>query len=446
MNILVLGAGLSSGYLIEYLAKAVQNFEGTLTVADISLEAAQKKIEACPFVTAQKFDIQNITEAESIINQANIVVSLVPAIFQGQVAQLCLKLGKHFLSASYLPAEVCALDTEVQAKGLLFLNELGLDPGIDHLSAMQLLDEIRAKGGEIISFKSFCGALIAPESDTNPWHYKFTWNPRNVVLAGQGGTARFLENGQFRYIPFYQLFNRIEMIEVEGFGKFEGYANRDSLGYRIPYGLENIPTMLRGTLRKGGFCAAWNALVQLGMTDNSFEMENVDSLTYRQFTASFLYPETNENLSVRVARQLGIAESGEIMQKLAWLDLFTDRPIMLSRGTPAQVLQHILEEKWKLGEDDKDIVVMQHQIGYVLDGKNHQLTSELAVVGDSPAQTAIAKTVGLPLAMATRLLAEGKLKLRGVQIPVQRELYEPILAELKEWGIAFKEKTLTKDI
>jgi len=431
-NILVLGAGLSAGYLIDYLAQAVQDFGGTLTIADRDLPTVQQKIKAFAHVQASAFDIADKTATAQLVGKADIVVSVLPAMFQSEVASHCLAQGKHFLSASYLPDAIKDMHKEATEKGLLFLNELGLDPGLDHLSAMKILDELRHQGAVITSFKSFCGALLAPQYADNPWKYKFTWNPRNVVLAGQGGTAQYKEAGSLKFIPYHRLFSETEKIEIEGAGAFEGYANRDSLGYALPYNLENVPTLVRGTLRYDGYCEAWHLLVHLGLTDNSFVLD-AKGMTYGDFTHAFLQKD---------ALQILKAQHPQAIEKLEWLGLFSDKLVTRTQGTPAEILQDLLAEKWALQPEDRDLIVMQHQITYDLAGKAYKLTSDLVLEGESATQTAIAKTVGLPLAMATRLLAEDKLSLRGVCLPIYKTLYDALLPELEARGICFKEKTI----
>jgi saccharopine dehydrogenase-like NADP-dependent oxidoreductase len=336
---------------------------------------------------------------------------------------------------------MAALGAQAAAKNLIFLNESGLDPGIDHMSAMQIIDQIRKDGGEITSFKSFCGGLVAPESDNNPWGYKFTWNPRNVILAGQG-TVKYLLEGRYKYLPYHRLFGSSENVDVDGYGHFDAYANRDSLSYRSVYGLENIPTILRGTLRKHGFCNAWNVLVQLGITDDSYLIENVKDLTYAEFISGYL-PQKSEHtsLAVHLNNALHQIADSETIRKIKWLGLFDETPIGLDKpSSPAQILQHLLEQKWKLEAGDKDMVVMQHQFEYVLDGKHHKLHSSLVSIGQDETYTAMANTVGLPLGIAAKLILQGKISQRGVLVPVTPEFYEPILAELATFGLTFTEK------
>jgi saccharopine dehydrogenase-like NADP-dependent oxidoreductase len=440
-NILVIGAGLSSFYLIDYLAVNSQKYGWRMRVADTSLATVQAKIQDYPAVEGISLDILAVESAEKAIAWADVVVSLVPAFLQPKIAEYCLRLRKCMLTASYLPPEIKAMESEVKKHNLLFINELGLDPGIDHLSAKQMIDRLKKQGSQITAFKSYTGALIAPESDNNPWHYKFTWNPRNVVLAGQGSPAKYLANGKYRYIPYNQLFKQIEHLQIEGGGAFEGYANRDSLGYRQVYELENVPTILRGTLRQKGYCEAWSILVDLGLTDNSFMLENSENMTYREFIEAFI--QKNEgDLKTGLAQQVHSLPDSEAIAKIEWLGLFENRKIGLPNATPAQILQQILEEKWRLDATDCDMIVMQHQIEYDLAGKKYRLISDLVVKGEDAQHTAIAKTVGLPLAIATKLILTNQINLSGVIIPVLPVLYEPILKELEEFGVVFQEKTI----
>ncbi|GAB3829386.1 hypothetical protein GCM10028895_44180 [Pontibacter rugosus] len=309
------------------------------------------------------------------------------------------------------------------------------------MSAMRVIRSIKAAYGTLTSFKSYTGGLVAPESDNNPWHYKFTWNPRNVVLAGQG-TAKYIKEGQYKYIPYYKLFKRTDELFVEGYGHFEGYANRDSLSYREPYGLLDIPTMLRGTLRRQGYCEAWDVFVQLGLTDDSYDLDGSERMTYRTFVESFLPPASaaSQSMAERISLYLDIPVDGEVMQKLEWLGLFEETPVALTAATPAQVLEKILKEKWTLAPGDKDMIVMQHLFAYDLNGEQREVTSTLVAKGDDEVQTAMAKTVGLPVGILAKLLLQGRITHRGVVIPIYPELYEPVLNELEQYGITFVEQ------
>ena len=321
------------------------------------------------------------------------------------------------------------------------MNEIGLDPGIDHMSAMKVIDEIRDQGGKIILFESFCGGLVAPESDTNLWNYKFTWNPRNVVLAGQGGAAKFIQEGTYKYIPYNKLFRRTEFMEVEGYGRFEGYANRDSLKYRSVYGLDDALTLYRGTIRRVGFSKAWNMFVTLGMTDDSYTMENSEHMTYREFTNSFLPYHPTDSVEIKLRLSLKIDQDDIKWDKLLELDLFNPKKIVgLKNATPAQILEKILSESWSLDENDKDMIVMYHKFGYEINGQEKQIDSKMVCIGDDQTYTAMAKTVGLPVAMATLQILNGNITTPGVQLPINKEVYLPILKELEEYGVIFNEK------
>lgn len=438
-NVLVLGAGRSSSALIGYLLDHASAQEWQVTVGDVSLGAAQDKVRNHSRGKAIAFDIQS-TEAPAQLRSADIIVSLLPAHLHPEVARQCLRFGKHLLNASYVSPEMTALRADAASKGLAFICECGLDPGIDHMSAMQVIDRVRSEGGELQSFESFTGGLISPDTDPdNPWRYKFTWNPRNVVMAGQG-TARYLRNGKYKYIPYQQLFRRITPIQVKGHGDYEGYANRDSLKYIETYRLEGIQTMIRGTLRNSGFCSAWDVLVQLGCCDDSYLLEGVDRMTHRSFIESFL-PEGTSDYSTeeRIATALGISSNGGEMVRLRWSGFFGDEPVGLDTATPAQVLEHILNKKWKLKPGDKDQIVMWHRFGIFSGGHLSEIHSTLVATGKDEINTAMAQTVGLPLAIATRLLSEGKIASRGVIIPTTPEFYGPILAELKAMGIHLSE-------
>jgi saccharopine dehydrogenase-like NADP-dependent oxidoreductase len=384
------------------------------------------------------FDEQSRSNA---IKKADIVVSMLPARFHIEVAKDCIIYGKNMVTASYVSKEMEALDKDVKAKGLIFMNEIGVDPGIDHMSAMQVIDRIRDKGGKIILFESFTGGLVAPESDNNLWNYKFTWNPRNVVVAGQGGAAKFLQEGTFKYIPYNRLFRRTEFLEIDGYGRFEAYANRDSLKYQSAYDLNNAKTMYRGTMRRVGFSRAWNIFVQLGMTDDSYTMDDSENMSYRDFVNAFLPYSPTDSVELKFRHCLKIDQDDIIWDKLEELNIFSaTKMVKLKKATPAQILRKILMDTWTLDQDDKDMIVMYHKFGYELDGKKYQIDSTMVTIGENQTYTAMAKTVGLPVAIATLDILNGKITTPGVQIPIRKEVYEPILKELKEYGIHFNEK------
>jgi saccharopine dehydrogenase-like NADP-dependent oxidoreductase len=443
-RLLLLGAGRSASSLIRYLLLHAPTERWFLTVADANPAHLAPVLAAhSEYARAVSFDLENAALLETLVEQADVVISMLPAVLHPVVARACVRHGRHLATASYVSAEIAALHDAAVAAGVTLLMECGLDPGLDHMSAMRAIEHIRGRGGRLTSFKSYCGGLLAPEAEgDNPWKYKFTWNPRNVVLAGQS-TAKYLENGHPRFIPYQHLFARTETLAVPGYGDFEGYANRDSLSYRAPYGLETIPTILRGTLRRPGYCAAWHALVRLGLTDDSVNLGNAESMTWAELVEAYLpVPRVARlDLATRVANYLGIEPTGEEMGRLNWLGLFTARPVGHANATPAQLLERLLSEKWQLEPHDHDLIVMQHLFEYELHGFRHRLTSSLAVVGDDATHTGMAKTVGLPLGMAVRRLARGEVAQRGVLLPVAASLYEPILDELAaDYGIVFTEE------
>lgn len=443
-NILLLGAGRSASVLIKYLLDNSANESWNLTVADFSVDLAEAKTKNHTRARAISFDIKNEAQRTNEIDKADIVISLLPPDLHILAAIDCIRFKKNLITASYVSEQVKKLNADATASGVLLLNEMGLDPGIDHMSAMQVIDHLKSENAKLLSFKSYTGGLVAPESNDNPWGYKFTWNPRNVILAGQG-TAKFIDDGKYRYIPYSRLFSQIEKIEIEGMGLFDGYANRDSLAYRYHYNVENIPTLLRGTLRNNGFCEAWNVFVQLGLTDDSFVIENSKQLSYAQLTEAFIPGNTTGNdLKSKVAMLCGMDVNSEALKKVEWTGIFSDNKIKLENATPAQILQNLLQAKWVMKENDKDMIVMQHQFEYREEKNTGQekqkLISSLVVKGENSEMTAMAKTVGLPMGIAAKLILNGKTKLKGVKIPVMKELYEPVLKELENYGIIFKEK------
>lgn len=439
-NILIIGAGKSSSSLIKYLLEKSNKENLTLTIGDISTENALKLIDNHKNAEAIQLDVFDNIQREKVIKRSDIVISMLPARFHTEVAKDCIKFKKHMVTASYVSKEMKKLDEIVKKNNLVFMNEIGLDPGLDHMSAMQAIDSIREKGAKLLLFESFCGGLVAPESDNNLWNYKFTWNPRNVVLAGQGGAAMFIQESTYKYIPYHKLFRRTEFLEVNG-KKFEAYANRDSLKYRKAYGLENIPTMYRGTVRKVGFSRAWNIFIQLGMTDDSYCIENSENMSYRDFVNLFLAYSPSDSVELKLRSYLKIDQDDIMWEKLIELDIFNPKKkVGLKNATPAQMLQKILQDSWTLKEHDKDMIVMQHLFGYEINGEKSQIESSLIVLGENQTYTAMAKTVGLPVAIAALKILKGEIKTPGVQIPISKEVYQPILKELENYGIIFKEK------
>ncbi len=440
-KILVIGSGKSASYLIKYFLDKSGSENLHITVGDLSIDNAKKLTGDHKNAEAITLDVFNEASRVEAIKNADIVVSMLPARFHIEVAKDCITYGKNMVTASYVSKEMQALDADVKAKGLVFMNEIGVDPGIDHMSAMQVIDRITDKGGKMILFESFTGGLVAPESDNNLWNYKFTWNPRNVVVAGQGSAAKFLQEGTYKYIPYNRLFRRTEFLEIEGYGRFEAYANRDSLKYQSVYGLDAIKTLYRGTIRRVGFSRGWQVLAALGMTDDSYTIDDSENMSYRDFVNSFLPYSPTDSVELKFRHAIKIDQDDTIWDKFIELDIFSStKMVELKKASPAQILQKILMDSWSLDEDDKDMIVMYHKFGYELDGKKHQIDATMVTIGEDQTYTAMAKTVGLPVAMATMAILNGKIKTPGVQIPITKEVYEPILEELEDYGVIFNEK------
>lgn len=438
-KIFVIGAGLSSSDLIKYLLDNALALDWTVKVGDLSLEIAKNKVNNHPRGIAIHFDINDLEQLKNEVSWADLVVSMLPAFMHPVVAKECVSQGKHMATASYVSDTMKALDAEAKQKGVTLLNELGVDPGIDHMSAMKVIDEIRNSGGKLLGFISNTGGLVAPEYDNNPWNYKFTWNPRNVVLAGQGVT-QFIENGQYKFIPYHRLYSRARIYSILNYGEFEMYPNRDSLKYREIYGLENIQTLIRGTLRKVGYCKAWNVFVQLGMTDDTYKIHNSENLTYREFTNSYLAYDSKLTVEEKIKREVAEANDSIVFEKLKWLGIFEEKKVGLSNASPAQILQKILEEKLFLEPNDKDLIVMQHIFEYTAGNKHFRRKSSMIIIGKDTVHTAMSITVGTPLAIAIKLLLTGVIKDKGVIIPTKSAIYLPILKELEEFGVKFIEE------
>ncbi len=440
-KVLLIGAGKSTSSLMAYLKEKAPSDDLHITIVDKNLSLAEKIVGEDEHFTLKNLNIFDDIIRGTLVKESDLVISMLPARFHMQVALDAIKYSKHMVTASYISDELKALDDEIKAKGLVFMNEIGLDPGIDHMSAMRIIDRIKNEGAKIILFESFTGGLVAPESDDNLWHYKFTWNPRNVVVAGQGGVAKFLHAGQYKYIPYQRLFRRTEFLDIDQYGRFEAYPNRDSLKYQKVYGLDEVKTLYRGTIRRIGFSRAWNVFVQLGMTDDTYTMEDSENMTKREFVNAFLPFSPSDSVELKLRQYMKIDQDDELWLKLEELDLFNDKDkIGLPNATPAQMLQKILEDKWTLKPQDKDMIVMYHKFGYEKNGIRKQIDSQLVVKGDDQIYTAMAKTVGLPVGIAALKILKGDIKNPGVQLPITPEVYEPILNELEERGILFHDK------
>jgi saccharopine dehydrogenase-like NADP-dependent oxidoreductase len=502
-TILVLGAGKSATVLIDYLLRNAAAEKWRLVVADANLKLAESKTSGHPLATAVSFDIHHKTERTAYIQNSDLVISLLPPSLHILVARSCTDAGKNLLTASYVDEEIRKLQPEIENRKLLFLCETGLDPGIDHMSAMKIINTILEQGGKIISFKSHCGGLVAPESDDNPWHYKISWNPKSVVLAGKSG-AHFLENGQEKHLSYQDLWDTERMTEVPGLGYLCWYPNRDSLRYAGLYGLQNAETFIRTTLRHPDFIYGWKNVVELNLTDEKqqyktnnrslYEIfkEHMDKQGFGDWLEKKLSERLNqtrgllENLmklaeaeqeaeqegekipgSFLTADEKGNLEKVEIdevknraaaflahkmhetnltLKQLFYLGL-DDQETIVGKGvcSAAEILQFALEKKLALKPGDKDMIVMMHEIGYEAAGKRSEIRSSLLVKGEDALRTAMAKTVGLPLGIAAKNILNGNIKLTGLHIPVAKEIYVPVLKELEEFGIQFHDEFNSTD-
>jgi saccharopine dehydrogenase-like NADP-dependent oxidoreductase len=496
-RILVFGAGKSSICLIDYLSKFLRSSNWWLIVADANLSSAQLKVQGIPNSEAISVDVTNNADRKNLISSADIVISLLPPTLHYLVALDCIAAKKTLLTASYIDDRIKALSKEIEDNQLLFLCEMGLDPGIDHMSAMKLIREIKSQGGIIHSFKSHCGGLVAPQSDDNPWHYKISWNPRNIVVAGKAG-AHTKENGQIKHYLYEDLFDANRVVEIPELGYLAWYPNRDSLSYAKLYNTEDAHTFIRTTLRDPEFCFGWKNIIDLKLTDETVQYDT-DGMTLQQFfqlhfnqngfsdwiekqlTARFAQTkslleklqellaaeeEVDEEKKSELQDFMMVDNAGELMDinidevknkaaatvagqmheaNLSLKQLFflgmDDGKTFINKGmcSAADVLQFSLEQKLTLRPEDKDMIVMMHELEYSIEGKSNFFSSSLIVQGEDHLRTAMAKTVGLPLGIATRLILEGKINLTGLHIPIIPEIYEPVIKELEEYNIRFQE-------
>jgi saccharopine dehydrogenase-like NADP-dependent oxidoreductase len=496
-QVLLFGAGKSATVVIDYLLSHAKTEQWKLVVVDANLQLAISKIRNSPHGEAVSFDVMDAEKRKEYIQQSHIVISMLPPALHMEVAKDCLEFSKHLLTASYVDDELRKLEGEIRKKNLLFLCEMGLDPGIDHMSAMKLIDEINASNGKILSFRSHCGGLVAPESDNNPWHYKISWNPRNIVLAGKAG-AHYRENGEEKRLTHEELFTADRVVDIPGIGPLSWYPNRDSLSYTTLYGLQDVPTFVRTTLRHPDFMYGWKNIIELKLTDETPQYdtdgktlgelfrEHMDKNDFGDWLQTKLrerfskskdmlknlmklveFEEEADNRGVKVpesfmaaddkgnlqeigigdVKNLGAAyladtmhEANLTLRQLFYLGM-DDRETEVNKGlySAADILQFALENKLGLQPGDKDMIVMLHEFEYELGGKKTGISSSLVVKGENSLHTAMAKTVGLPLAIATKMILNGRLTLTGLQIPTSREIYGPVLKELEEYGIVFNE-------
>ena len=441
-SILVLGAGRSSSSLIRRLLERAGKCGWKVVVGDIDLAIAESKVGGHESGEAFQLSDENNDERDRRIAESDLVLSMVPAFLHPSVARVAIANRVPVITPSYVSDEMKSLDSEAKAAGVLVLNEIGLDPGIDHMSAMKVIDQIKAEGGKLIGFESYCGGLVAPDSDDNPWHYKISWNPKNVVLAGQGGSATFKENGSVKLEPPYRVFRKLRQVEVDG-RMHMGYPNRDSLSYLVTYGLDGVDTLIRGTLRGEGYCESWDLLVRLGLVSDDVELSWAEGVSWADWTRTFLPEELCEG-SVRDGVKSLLNASDEDLDRVEWLGLFDQQsgPSQIN-GTPAAILQSLIEQKWVLNDGDRDLIVMWHRFEFEKDGKRQVITSELSLEGEDQTYTGMSDTVGLPMAIAAEHMLVGPgFGETGVQVPVTPNYYTPMLKQLEELNITFIEKHL----
>jgi saccharopine dehydrogenase-like NADP-dependent oxidoreductase len=421
-TIVLIGAGKSATVLIDYLIAEAEKNNWKFIIADADREQILLKTNNSPFAEAVQLDVTNEDQRSKLIQRAHVVISMMPPALHFLVAKDCVEYRKHLLTASYLDDKMKSLQDEISNRKLLFICEMGLDPGIDHMSAMKLIDEIKAKGGKITSFKSHCGGLVAPESDDNPWHYKISWNPRNIVMAGQSG-AIYKENNEIKNISYHNLFDCSNEILFDGLDGLAYYPNRDSLSYIPTYKLPDTATFIRTTLRHKDFFKGWNAIVHAGLTNDTTPVNTTD-LSFAKWSAPVAPFLNDDNL-----------------QMLKWLGIFDEAVVPSTAKTSADIIQYLLETKLKMDPADKDMIVMLHEFEYELAGEKKSLKSCLVVKGEDSLRTSMAKTVGLPLGIAAKLILNDTIKLKGLHIPTAKEIYIPVLEELELADIKFSEST-----
>ena len=434
-KILLFGAGKSATVLIDYLLSNARQCQWKLTVVDANLQLVKDKLKDSVCGQAASFDVMDTNSRHSFIQQSDIVISMLPPVLHREVAKDCLHFSKHLLTASYIDEDLRQMAPEIKEKNLLFLCEMGLDPGIDHMSAMKLVDEINADGGKITSFQSHCGGLVAPESDDNPWHYKISWNPRNIVLAGKAG-AHYRENGEEKKVKYENLFDPSNRVMIPGIGNLSWYANRDSLSYTSLYGLEDAPTFVRTTLRHQDFMVGWKNVIDLNLTDETVQYDSSGRSLAELFKAHFDKNNLGDWETIPFK-----GENGLVKKQLSYLGMNdVNTPVNKGMCSAADILQFSLEKNLALRSDDRDMIVMLHELSYLNKNNRSSVRSTLVVKGEDNLHTAMAKTVGLPLGVATKLILGGEIGLRGLHIPTSSEIYEPVLKELEEYGICFNEE------
>uniref|UniRef100_A0A7V3PS87 Saccharopine dehydrogenase n=1 Tax=candidate division WOR-3 bacterium TaxID=2052148 RepID=A0A7V3PS87_UNCW3 len=435
-KVLILGAGLVARPMVRYLL----NLDGVETiVATRTVSKARELIGNHPRGKAVTLLVDDESALKRWIAESDIVVSLLPYIYHPTVARHCIALKKHLVTTSYVSEAMRALDTEASKAGVILINEIGLDPGIDHMSAMAIIDRIRSNKGTVTSFISSCGGLPAPEANDNPLGYKFSWSPKGVLMAGKND-ARFLKDGAEVVIPASRLFASYWKVKIADAGEFEVYPNRNSLPYIELYGLSGIRTMIRATLRNSGWCETMQAISELGLLNDDRVRTDIARMSYGQWLREFV-PGSGD-LRQDIARRLNLPVDHPVIKRLEWLGLFTDEPIAIEAGSNLDVLAKAMLARMAYKPRERDMIVLHHQFEVEYPNRHRELLeSTLIDYGEPDGDTAMARTVSLPAAIAVRMILEGKIKLTGVQIPVRRELYEPVLNELSKIGISFRERT-----
>jgi saccharopine dehydrogenase-like NADP-dependent oxidoreductase len=436
-KILVLGAGLVSRPGVNYLL-GQKNL--TVTVASRTVSKAEKLVKGHANGRAVAINVEDEKALAALIKENDIVISLLPWIHHVKVANMCLELGKNMVTTSYVSEGMKKIAKQVQDKGLIFLNEIGVDPGIDHMSAMKIIHAVEAEGGKVLHFHSYCGGLPAPENNDNPFGYKFSWSPRGVVLASRN-SARFLENGKIVEIEGKNLFVNPKVEEIEGLGKFEVYPNRDSVPYKDMYGLKDALTVIRGTYRNLGWCETLKKIVDLGLVDET-PRPGLKGITYKKMTADLVGSPADSHLKEAAAKKLGIPADSAIIQRLEWLGLFSDETVP-DVGNYLDILSERMQQKLFFKEGEKDLLILRHR--FIVENKDKSrdmITSTLIDFGIPFGDSSMARTVSLPMAIGTRLIAEGKIAMKGVLTPVHPEIYNPVLAELETLNIKMVEKRI----
>jgi saccharopine dehydrogenase-like NADP-dependent oxidoreductase len=436
-NILLFGAGKSATCLIDYLLANAPRQKWHVTVADHDLMLIRSKTGKSYYVTPAAIDIKDEAARQQLVQESDLVISLLPPPLHIFVAKDCLQFGKNLLTASYIDPEIKKLEKEIADAGLLFMYEMGLDPGIDHMSAMKLIHSIEKKGGQISAFRSYCGGLMSPESNDNPWQYKISWNARNVVLAGASG-AVYRDKGKVKEVDYTHLFDQTKTIQIPSIGKLAYYPNRDSLSYMSAYKLEEVPTFMRATLRYPDFCEGWNTLVKLGLTDDTKKVQT-DELSYFKWVSQNMPVDSSLSNEENLAHNLGISSKSKIVRQMKYLGLLNGETINLGEQTNASILQNLIEGKLGMENTDKDMIVMTHEIEFERRGMTTRLHSYMITQGEDHLRTAMAKTVGLPLGILAKMILQDKVQLKGLKIPIMPEVYNPVLKELEDYNIRFEE-------